>query len=461
MQRAAVREKVGHFPIQGAIVALARSLYERRPMLKRALAAFILPATLLASAHCSSTPSNPSDNPDQNGQGDDDDDTSTSDGGKPTKDGGKHPTDASEPEDTGPRPDAPPPLTDHRPLPPEVAGRQGVCYSGYRKGQSPDTQTYPSEAEIKEDLQLLVRGKWTFLRLFDCSTHAERVLKVIKDNNFDLKVMQGVWIAGAKAEHDKENLEQIDKCVKLINQYPDVVAAVSVGNETLDYWSSVRVFPPDLAGYLQTVRSQITQPVTTDDMYPPFTMEMVDGTDYSNVIDVVHSMDFLALHVYAFLDAPWDSWDWKQEGTPKGHGRAMAMMNEGLKYTKEAYSSVRESFKKHNVDIPIVIGEIGWKASPTAPGENKAEPFMAHQANQKIFYEMINDWVYGASKEADGPATAFFFAAFDEPWKGIDDGWGLFDTNRKSRYVIWNTFADKKPAGAPNYTDNDALYYNK
>ena len=30
-----------------------------------------------------------------------------------------------------------------------------ICYSGYREGQSPDTQVYPRVAQIREDLHLL------------------------------------------------------------------------------------------------------------------------------------------------------------------------------------------------------------------------------------------------------------------------------------------------------------------
>src|SRR5262249_55197482 len=62
-----------------------------------------------------------------------------------------------------------------RVIPDDVLSRKAICYSGYRRNQSPETRSYPSEQEIKEDLDLLTRGGWTFLRLFDCSPHAERV----------------------------------------------------------------------------------------------------------------------------------------------------------------------------------------------------------------------------------------------------------------------------------------------
>src|SRR5215207_2817572 len=49
-----------------------------------------------------------------------------------------------------------------RTIPADVLARRAVAYSGYRAGQSPDVQAYPSEAQIQEDLELLVRGGWGF-----------------------------------------------------------------------------------------------------------------------------------------------------------------------------------------------------------------------------------------------------------------------------------------------------------
>ena len=68
-----------------------------------------------------------------------------------------------------------------------------ICYSGYREGQSPDSRTFPSVAQIREDLHLLARH-WPLLRLYDCSLHAERVLQVIRDDGLPLRVMLGAYL---------------------------------------------------------------------------------------------------------------------------------------------------------------------------------------------------------------------------------------------------------------------------
>ncbi len=342
---------------------------------------------------------------------------------------------------------------DRRCLPEDVLLRKGVAYSGYRKGEDPRTEKYPSEEEIKEDLDLLARGGWTLLRLFDSGVHGQRVLKVIRDHQFDMKVQLGVWIEGAKADHDEENRIQIEKGIELANTYDDIVVGVSIGNEVLDDWSSVRTPPEDLVEYIEEVRAGITQPVTTDDMYIPFKLE----GQYENVLQVAQAIDYLSMHVYAMLDARW-SWDWRQLSVTEGPERAQAMMDAAMKYTKAAVRGARSALEAKGVDIPIIIGEAGWKSRHTKTTDS-GEAFRAHPVNQKIFYDRLMAWTYGSDRDEDSPEAAFYFEAFDEPWKAGDDGWGLFNVDRKANYVIWCDFPDLKPEGAPNYSPSDAVYF--
>ena len=69
-----------------------------------------------------------------------------------------------------------------------------ICYSGYREGQSPGEQIFPSRDEILEDL-LILQKNWTLLRLYDCSPHAERVLEVIETEGLPFKVLLGAYLA--------------------------------------------------------------------------------------------------------------------------------------------------------------------------------------------------------------------------------------------------------------------------
>ncbi len=361
-------------------------------------------------------------------------------------------------------PDATPDGFVRRHIPDALLARKAIAYSGYRVGQNPDLHIYPSEAEIKQDLELLVRGGWGLIRLFDTGPHAERVLKVIAENHLELKVMLGVWISGGKALHEAENRDQIQRCVMLVKQYDALVAAVSVGNEVLDDWSNVRTPAAELAAYISEVRGLITQPVTTDDSWLPFMLGKDGATDYSDVILVARAADFLSLHVYAFADAFYESWEWRQENVPEDR-RAMAMMNAAIAYTKASIRDVRVVLQGKGIDIPIMIGEMGWKSTTHASAadapERAIERYFAHPYNQKVFYDATVDWVYGKSKDADSPIAAFVFEAFDEPWKSDDDNWGLFDVTRTPKFVIWGLYPELEPVGAMAPGESDAVYYKK
>jgi hypothetical protein len=67
---------------------------------------------------------------------------------------------------------------------------RGICYSGYRKGQSPRTGMYPTEDQVLEDLRLLA-PHFDYLRMYDTSEHAESVFRVIERHRLPLKVMLG------------------------------------------------------------------------------------------------------------------------------------------------------------------------------------------------------------------------------------------------------------------------------
>jgi len=351
---------------------------------------------------------------------------------------------------------------DRRELPPEVLARPAIAYSGYRTGQSPDLQTFPSEEEIEQDLRLLLRGGWRWIRLFDSGPHAERVLRVIDRAHLDLVVLLGAWIAGDRAGHDAANRAEIDRAVALATAYPSIVVAISVGNETLDDWSNVRLPPAELAAYLADARDRVAVPVTTDDSWLPFVFGHDGATSYEDVVMVAGVADFLSVHVYAYADAGYASWDWKQEAVPEAD-RARAMMDAALAYSRDAVRQVRAALAARALELPIVIGEIGWKSATKAtdadPPETRVEQFLAHPVNQKMFRDRLTAWLDGDAD--DRPAAAFWFEGLDEPWKGEwgDDGWGLLDVDRRPKYVVRDLYPDLVPADAPVYSEGDAVYY--
>ena len=333
-----------------------------------------------------------------------------------------------------------------RPLPADYLTRKAVAYGPNRTGNT--ATEIITEAEILQDLTLLVQGEFKLIRLYTSSDMVSRqTLDVIKANGLDIKVHLGCWInsdqyatAAQAPAIEQGNQEEIARCIALANTYPGIVETVSVGNECMVSWAGNPVTPARMTGYLKQVRSAVPQPVTTDDNYAFFA---------SAPTNVLNTLDFVSLHTYAVLDTLYGLWDWQQTGVGAST-RASAMMAAGLAWQQENFAVASTYLKNTGYGaLPIVIGETGWKAVPTG-----GEVERAHPVNQKLFFNLLNTW----HTTAGGPGNIFWFEAFDEPWKGNDDGWGLFDVSRKARYAVQSLYpASQWEAGA--YTDAQALYY--
>ena len=325
-----------------------------------------------------------------------------------------------------------------RALPAEYTSRHAVAYSPFRSANR-DTETITS-AMIKQDLDLLVAGNFKLLRLFDSSDAVSRqTLQVIKDNGMDIKVQLGVWVASG---NETATQADIARGVVLANTFRDIVLAVSVGNECMVSWSFNPVSTAKMAGYLGQVRSSITQPVTTDDNYAFFA---------SAPTEILKAIDFVALHTYSILDTVHDpgSWDW-QQASVAASARATAMMDAALAKAIKDHDAARTYLDRIGFTfLPIVIGETGWKATVTG-----GEIYRAHPVNQKMYFDRLATW----KASAGAPKNIFYFEAFDEPWKGGDDGWGLFNVSRKARYVVQGLYPSStwEPG---TYTAANALYY--
>ena len=335
-----------------------------------------------------------------------------------------------------------------RPLSADFTARKAIAYSPYRTAANVDglaAEAIP-KANIKQDLDLLLAAGFRLIRLFDSDDKvARQTLEVIRSNNLNIKVQLGVYV---QSGNDNYNQTQLARAVVLANEFSDIVLAVSVGNETMVYWSFNKFEPAVIAGYIAKVRSQITQPITTDDNY------LFWASAPTVVTDVI---DFASLHTYAELDTYFDPtrWDWKFKAVPAAQ-RAVAMMDAALAESKRQYNEGRSFLDaKGLVAMPIIIGETGWNAVDLG-----RLAFRAHPVNQKMYLDRLAAWA-AEGKAGAGPKAIFYFEAFDEPWKQGDDKWGLFNVQRQARYAIQ---AINAPSATwvwepGSYSDADALYF--
>ncbi|MFT5234681.1 MAG: exo-beta-1,3-glucanase (GH17 family) [Shewanella sp.] len=290
-----------------------------------------------------------------------------------------------------------------------------ICYSGYRDGQNPGTGAYPSYEEIKEDLTILAEN-WSYLRLYDCGPHAEIVLDVISKEAFSFNVMLGADL-GAEisnpncpwdANFDEEtlqknkinNMDQIEKLIRLSKQYPQTVFSVSIGNEASVEWTDHLVSVESLISYVRKIKSEISQPVTFCENYVPWTNKLAP---------LVAELDFLSIHTYPV-------WEYQT-------------IDNALEYTKQNYYSVATLYP----DTPVCITEAGWACASNGRG---IEPWNASQELQAIYYEQLIEWT------TQEKILTFVFEAFDEQWKGSshpqepEKHWGLFNSDRTPKLVM-------------------------
>jgi len=290
-----------------------------------------------------------------------------------------------------------------------------ICYSGYREGQNPCLGIFPSYEEIKQDL-LILANNWRFLRLYDCGVHAQTVLKVIRDEGLDFKLMLGVDMAaevsnpqcpwGAHyseqqlSDNRQHNSDEINRLIALVELYPEIVFSVSVGNEASVDWTDHLVPVENLIAYVRRIKSVIKHPVTFCENYVPWT---------SKLKELVAEIDFISVHTYP-------AWEYKT-------------IDNALEYTKQNYYSVADCYPGK----PVVITEAGWTTASNGRG---IESWNASEELQAAYYEQLLEWT---NKEK---ILTFVFEAFDEPWKGDIDPlepekfWGLFHVDRTPKLVM-------------------------
>ncbi|TAE81486.1 MAG: glycosyl hydrolase [Bacteroidetes bacterium] len=292
---------------------------------------------------------------------------------------------------------------------------KAMCYSGFRNGQQPGG-IVPSYEEIKEDL-LLLKPHCNYLRLYDCDEHALTVIKVIRNEKLDFKLMLGAYIVAEMNNHgcpwgggiyEEKQLEEnremndqkIQRLIEWSNQYPDIVFCVSLGNEACVDWTDHFVPVDRVIEFAKRVKKSIKQPVTFCENYVPW---------LNYLAPLVEVIDFISIHTYPV-------WEYKH-------------IHESVEYTIANYQMVAKQYPQ----IPVVITEAGWATNSHGRGIHVEH---VNEENQKIYYEDLMDW------SIKNNILTFFFEAFDEQWKGSPDPmepekhWGVFKADRTPKLVF-------------------------
>lgn len=294
---------------------------------------------------------------------------------------------------------------------------RAICYSGYRENQSPKDCTYPTYEQIKEDLEILNSLGFKYIRMYDPVSYAEMTCQVIQDMDFDLKMMLGPglisevnnsgcpWMQTNYSEEElreraKWNDSRIEDLIKIANKYPNVINAVSIGNENTPEWGANNVPVDRLIGFAKRLKEGTGKPVTFNEGAP----------EWENIPEIAEHMDIISIHSY-----------------PLWYGNTV---EEALEVNKVWYKKIKEMYP----DKPIVFSEVGW-ATNCADFKQMKEG-QANEENQKKYYDEF--WKWTDSEKI----IAYMFEAFDEPWKGgnrpneAEKNWGIFYVDRTPKLLL-------------------------
>lgn len=259
----------------------------------------------------------------------------------------------------------------------------GYSYSPFRLEQSPQEAIYPSEAEIRADLELLSR-QTDHIRTYSVDGILGDIPRLAEESG--LRVTLGIWLSNDAAANEW----QIQRGIEIARNARNVIRVV-VGNEAM-FREEVSV--EQMIGYLDRVRAALKVPVTTAEQWHIW-------QKYPELADHV---DLVAAHVLPY-------WEF----VPR---------EDSVDFVIERARELKQLFPKK----PLLLAEVGWPSNGRTRGGAVAD-----QAEQAIYLRTLVNRL-----NAKG-YNYFVIEAFDQPWKAGDEGavgayWGVYDAERQPKF---------------------------
>lgn len=246
-----------------------------------------------------------------------------------------------------------------------------------------------SAADIRADLQVL-RRRFDALITYDAVHGAQQIAPIARQLKFHAIII-GVWNPAVAGE--------LDAALATASRFPDLVAGISLGNETLFFG---RTDPKALARQLAAAHVRVPAvPLTTTEPFHMFTRPETAA--------LLPQLDFLLANVHPVFQP------WFRSGSEASAAQFVVNVVNDLAALGCG---------------PVLVKETGEPSGPASAGFTPER--------QAAFYRELR----GRFPPSDTRAFAYF-AAFDAPWRENDAGapgvhpeeahWGLFDAARRPK----------------------------
>ncbi len=263
-----------------------------------------------------------------------------------------------------------------------------VSYAPFRDGQSPLTKTYPSSAQVAQDLRLIAKhadGIRTYSSLegnYDIGALAKQA---------GLKVWVGIWLSS----NPRANAREMAAGIAQANAHPHTDTRVVVGNEVL---LRRDLSPQALIADIDYVKARVRQPVAYADV----------ASFWFQFPQVAKHVDIVMIHLLPY---------WQNH--PVGVNAAIGRIARTIAKTKRLFPGKR-----------ISVGETGWPSRGRWRGD--AAP---SRVNEAIF---LRKFVALADRDH---VDYNLIEAFDQDWKYHDEGiaganWGIWNAQRLPKFPL-------------------------
>ncbi len=265
-----------------------------------------------------------------------------------------------------------------------------ISYAPFRGDQDPFGPDVPIDPrQISEDLARL-KEITDCVRTYSIDHGLDRIAEIARQHG--MKVLQGLWLSS----FPELNRRQMDRAIELAREFPDVIIAVIVGNETLLRGD---LSPPDLADKIREVRSKVSMPVTYADVWE----------FWLRYRELAGDVDFITIHVLPY---------WEDFPIPA---------REAARHVEAIRKRVAAAFPGKE----IFVGEFGWPSAGRMREAALPSPVNQARAMQEV--------VAFATREN---YRVNLIEAFDQPWKRQLEGtvgghWGLFFADRTGPKFTW------------------------